>query len=199
MARNSLVAFGQQRLDQARRALHDAVDDFSVPEDKVIELRKDAQHAFEELKELDRKAAKGRLFRFPQILVSARRVDVAATITSEAACSPPHPGARYSSQFGARHWDGRRIRRTAADGEATALRSLQAGLLRRQPFGTAFAHRLDRSNADLAHVIERHRWAERSGFVTSAIAVAARSGSSCIRSDPGRPRLSQLCQEGRTR
>ena len=64
MARNSLVAFGQQRLDQARRALHDAVDDFRVPEDKVIELRKDAQRAFEELKELDRKAVKGGFFGF---------------------------------------------------------------------------------------------------------------------------------------
>jgi hypothetical protein len=62
--RNSLVAYGQQRLDEARRALHDAVDDFSVPDDKVLELRKDAQRAFEELKEIDRKAVKRGLFGF---------------------------------------------------------------------------------------------------------------------------------------
>ena len=64
MARNPLVAYGQQRLDGARRALHDAVDDFNVTDDELLELRKKAQHAFEELKELDRKAAKGGFFGF---------------------------------------------------------------------------------------------------------------------------------------
>jgi hypothetical protein len=59
-----LVALGQQKLDQARRALHEAVDDFSVPDDRLLELRRDAQRAYDELKELDRKAAKGRLFGF---------------------------------------------------------------------------------------------------------------------------------------
>ena len=73
MARNALVAYGQQNLSDARRALHHAVDDFSVPDNKVLELRKDARRAFEELKELDRKAAKGGFFGFSNFGETHRR------------------------------------------------------------------------------------------------------------------------------
>jgi hypothetical protein len=58
VARNALVALAQQKLDEARRALHGAVEDFNIPDDEVLELRKNAQRAFEELKEFDRQAAK---------------------------------------------------------------------------------------------------------------------------------------------
>jgi hypothetical protein len=64
MARNSFVAFSQQKLHEARRALRDAVDDFDVPDEKVLELREKARRAFEELRELDRQAAKRGLFGF---------------------------------------------------------------------------------------------------------------------------------------
>jgi len=64
MARNPLVAYGQSRLNDARRALRDAVEDFSVPDDKILELRENARRAFEELKELDRRAAEKGLFGF---------------------------------------------------------------------------------------------------------------------------------------
>jgi hypothetical protein len=64
MAKNAFVAYGQVRLDEARRALHDAVDDFSVPDQRVLELRENARRAFDELKELDRKAAKKGFFAF---------------------------------------------------------------------------------------------------------------------------------------
>ena len=64
MARNSFVAFSQQKLHDARRALRDAADDFEVSDEKVLELREKARRAFEELKELDRQAAKSGLFGF---------------------------------------------------------------------------------------------------------------------------------------
>jgi hypothetical protein len=64
MTKNAFVAYGQARLDQARRALHDAVDDFSVSDERVLELRENARRAFEELKELDREAAKKGFFAF---------------------------------------------------------------------------------------------------------------------------------------
>ena len=59
MARNSLVALGQQKLDEVRRALHSAAEDPSVPDDEVLELRKKFHRAFEELKEFDRQARGG--------------------------------------------------------------------------------------------------------------------------------------------
>ena len=58
MAKNQIIAYAQSKLDDARRALHDAVEDFSIPDEKVVELREAARRAFQELKELDRKAAK---------------------------------------------------------------------------------------------------------------------------------------------
>jgi len=64
MARNSFVAITQSRLDDARRQLRGAVVDFDLPDEKILELRADARRAFEELKELDRKARKKGLFSF---------------------------------------------------------------------------------------------------------------------------------------
>ena len=64
MARNSLVAFAQTRLDEARRKAREALVDFSVPDETVLELRVAAKRAYEELKEFDRQAAKRGLFGF---------------------------------------------------------------------------------------------------------------------------------------
>ncbi len=58
MARNSFVAFAQSKLDETRREVRSAVVDFDVPDEKIIELRQSARRAYEELKELDRKASK---------------------------------------------------------------------------------------------------------------------------------------------
>ncbi|ARN79719.1 hypothetical protein [Methylocystis bryophila] len=58
MTSRSLIAFAQAQLDEARRALRDAATDFTVPDEKVLELRAAAQRAYEELAALDRKAAK---------------------------------------------------------------------------------------------------------------------------------------------
>ena len=63
MARNSLVAFAQTRLDEARRKAREALVDFNVPDETVLELREEAKRAYDELKELDRRA-KGGLFSF---------------------------------------------------------------------------------------------------------------------------------------
>lgn len=64
MARNTMVAYAQERFDKARRAAVDAVTDFSVPDEKVLELREAARRALEELKELDRRQAKKGFFGF---------------------------------------------------------------------------------------------------------------------------------------
>lgn len=52
------------KIDEAQRALLEAVDDFSVSDAKLLELRGDARHAFEELKNRERKAATKRLLNF---------------------------------------------------------------------------------------------------------------------------------------
>jgi len=62
MARNSLVAFAQTRFDEARRKAQEALVDFSVADETVLELRVAAKRAYEELKEFDRQAAKKGLF-----------------------------------------------------------------------------------------------------------------------------------------
>ena len=64
MAKNSLVAFAQTRLDEARRKAREALVDFNVPDDTVLELREEAKRAYDELKEFDRQAAKRGLFGF---------------------------------------------------------------------------------------------------------------------------------------
>ena len=58
MGADGRVIFTQNRLDAARRELRQAVLDFDVPDEKLLELRATARQAFEELRELDRKNLK---------------------------------------------------------------------------------------------------------------------------------------------
>jgi hypothetical protein len=51
----------QSKLDEAQRALLEAVEDFSVSDAKLLELRASARRAFKERKNLERKAAARRL------------------------------------------------------------------------------------------------------------------------------------------
>ena len=55
MAADGRVIFTQGRLDAARRELRQAVIDFDVTDEKLLQLRANARQAFEELRELDRK------------------------------------------------------------------------------------------------------------------------------------------------
>ncbi|HMK90094.1 MAG TPA: hypothetical protein VK446_10745 [Methylocystis sp.] len=52
------VVFAQNRLDAARREIRDAVVDFTVSDEKLLELRANAREAFEELRALDSKNLK---------------------------------------------------------------------------------------------------------------------------------------------
>jgi len=54
----ALVAAAQTKLDEARRALRLAANDFDVADETVLELRAAARRAYEELREFDRKASK---------------------------------------------------------------------------------------------------------------------------------------------
>ena len=51
----------QSKIDEAQRALLEAVEDFSVSDAKLLEMRASARRAFKELKKLERKAAARRL------------------------------------------------------------------------------------------------------------------------------------------
>ena len=64
MAGKSLFAHMKSQLEATRRQIREAVIDFSIPDDKVLELRADPRQLFEEVKELERKSAKKGLFRF---------------------------------------------------------------------------------------------------------------------------------------
>jgi len=64
MARNSLIAFAQTKLDEARRNVREAVLDFNVPDETVLELRREARRAYEELRSFDRAAARKGFFAF---------------------------------------------------------------------------------------------------------------------------------------
>ncbi len=57
-------AEAQSKIDEAQRALLEAVEDFDVADAKLLELRGNARRAFEELKNLERKAAIKRLLNF---------------------------------------------------------------------------------------------------------------------------------------
>jgi predicted ribonuclease toxin of YeeF-YezG toxin-antitoxin module len=52
----------KSKLDLARREMRGAVINLDVPDDKLLELRADTRRLFEEVKELERKAAKKGLF-----------------------------------------------------------------------------------------------------------------------------------------
>jgi hypothetical protein len=58
VAVNSLVAIAQARLDELRRKLRVAVIDFDVSDEDVLELRQESRLAYDELKEINRKAEK---------------------------------------------------------------------------------------------------------------------------------------------
>ncbi|HXY58905.1 MAG TPA: hypothetical protein VEH76_10020 [Methylocystis sp.] len=67
MAADGRVIFAQNRLDAARRELRQAVIDFDVTDEKLLELRAVARQAFSELRELDHKNLKAgflELFKF---------------------------------------------------------------------------------------------------------------------------------------
>jgi hypothetical protein len=64
MAGDSILAHTKSKLDLARRELRGAVINLDVPDDKLLQLRADTRRLFEEVKELERKAAKKGLFRF---------------------------------------------------------------------------------------------------------------------------------------
>jgi hypothetical protein len=64
MTANSFVTFAQGRLDAARREIREAVTDFSISDEKLLELRANARQAYEELQKLDSKATQKGLFSF---------------------------------------------------------------------------------------------------------------------------------------
>ena len=64
MAGKSLLAHMESQLDVSRRQIREAAIDFTIPDDKVLELRADTRQLFEEVKELERKSGKKGLFRF---------------------------------------------------------------------------------------------------------------------------------------
>jgi hypothetical protein len=51
----------QSKIEETQRALLEAVEDFSISDAKLLELRASARQAFKELKHLERKAAARRL------------------------------------------------------------------------------------------------------------------------------------------
>ena len=64
MAGDSILAHMKSKLDLARREMRGAVINIDVPDDRLFELRADTRRLFEEVKELERKAAKKGLFGF---------------------------------------------------------------------------------------------------------------------------------------
>ncbi|PWB81054.1 MAG: hypothetical protein C3F11_16305 [Methylocystaceae bacterium] len=58
MAKDSLIAFLQTKLDEARRELKSAAIDFEVSDQKLLELRENARRVFLELKEQDQQAVR---------------------------------------------------------------------------------------------------------------------------------------------
>ncbi len=64
MAGDSILTDMKSKLDLARREMRGAVINLDVPDDKLLELRADARRLFQEVKELERKAAKKGLLGF---------------------------------------------------------------------------------------------------------------------------------------
>jgi hypothetical protein len=64
MAGDSILAHTKSKLDLARREMRGAVINLDVPDVKLLELRAHTRRLFEEVKELERKAAKKGLFGF---------------------------------------------------------------------------------------------------------------------------------------
>ncbi len=61
MSGDARIAFAQSRLDEARKEIRAAVADFSVSDEQLLEMRANARNAYEELRELDRRASRGLL------------------------------------------------------------------------------------------------------------------------------------------
>ncbi|WP_018264604.1 MULTISPECIES: hypothetical protein [Methylosinus] len=57
MAKNSLIALLQEKLDSARRELRSASVDFDISDEQLLDLRASARQIFLELKEQDRQVA----------------------------------------------------------------------------------------------------------------------------------------------
>jgi hypothetical protein len=64
MAGDSILDHTKSKLALARRELPGSVFNLDVPDDKLLKFRADARRLFEEVKELERKAAKRGLFGF---------------------------------------------------------------------------------------------------------------------------------------
>ena len=64
MAKDSLLAHMKSKLDLACGEMRGAVIDFSIPDEKLLELRANARRILEEVQQFERKAAKGGLFGF---------------------------------------------------------------------------------------------------------------------------------------
>ncbi len=64
MSGDARIAFVQSQLDEARKEIRAAVVDFSVPDEKLLELRANARSAYEELRELDRRTLRSGLLGF---------------------------------------------------------------------------------------------------------------------------------------
>ena len=64
MAGDSILAHMKSKLDLARREMRGAVINLDVADYKLLELRADARRLFQEVKELERKAAKKGLLGF---------------------------------------------------------------------------------------------------------------------------------------
>lgn len=55
MSKQTLLMFAQQKLEEAKRDLKFSVQDFSIPDDKIIEQRQAVRASEEEVKKLARK------------------------------------------------------------------------------------------------------------------------------------------------
>ena len=67
MAGISLLTYMELQFKAARREIRESVIDFRVPDDKLLQLRAEAQRLLEEVKELERRSAKNGLFGFLKI------------------------------------------------------------------------------------------------------------------------------------
>ena len=55
MSKQTLLTFSQQKLEEAKRDLKFSVQDFSIPDDKIIELREGVRLAQVEVENLAKK------------------------------------------------------------------------------------------------------------------------------------------------
>lgn len=61
---HALIADAQSRLNEARRQLKAAVQDFDISDEALLEMRAGARKVYDELAELDRKLLKKGIFGF---------------------------------------------------------------------------------------------------------------------------------------